>query len=124
MAEMVNAHPMMYDNYLERLARHQDCESDMSSQPPPKQQSFASLLWEVLRLGAQTLFGTLTSPVRPLLERQQALAVLGLPPNATRQQIKQRYRLLAKKHHPDRGGDQREMRRIIAAYELLMKDQP
>jgi len=95
----------------------------MSSQPPPKQQSFASLLWEVLRLGAQTLFGTLTSPVRPLLERQQALAVLGLPPNATRQQIKQRYRVLAKKHHPDRGGDQREMRRIIAAYELLMKDQ-
>ena len=30
---------------------------------------------------------------------------------------------LAKKHHPDRGGDQQEMRRIIAAYELLMKDQ-
>lgn len=124
MAEMVNPHPMMYDNYLERLTGYQDCESNMSSQPPPKQQSFASLLWEVLRLGAQTLFGTLTSPVRPILERQQALAVLGLPPNATRQQIKQRYRKLAKKHHPDRGGDQREMRRIIAAYELLMKDQP
>ena len=49
--------------------------------------------------------------------------MLGLPPNATRQQIKRRYRALAKKHHPDRGGDQQEMRRIIAAYELLMKDQ-
>jgi DnaJ-domain-containing protein 1 len=95
----------------------------MSSRPPPKQQSIASLLWEVLRLGAQTLWGSLTSPVRPLFERQQALAVLGLPPNATRQQIKRRYRTLAKKHHPDRGGDQREMQRIIAAYELLMKDQ-
>ena len=95
----------------------------MSSQPPPKQPSFASLLWEVLRLGAQTLWGSLSSPVRPLFERQQALAVLGLPPNATRQQIKRRYRVLAKKHHPDRGGDQQEMRRIIAAYELLMKDQ-
>jgi DnaJ-domain-containing protein 1 len=95
----------------------------MSSQPPPKQQSFAALLWEVLRLGAQTLLGTLASPVRPLFERQQALSVLGLPPNATRQQIKRRYRVLAKKHHPDRGGDQQEMRRIIAAYELLMKDQ-
>ena len=57
------------------------------------------------------------------LQRQQALAVLGLPPNASRQQIKRRYRALAKKHHPDRGGDQREMKRIIAAYELLMKDQ-
>jgi DnaJ-domain-containing protein 1 len=95
----------------------------MSSRPPPKQQSFASLLWEVLRLGAQTLWGSLANPVRPLFERQQALAVLGLPPNATRQQIKRRYRTLAKKHHPDRGGDQREMKRIIAAYELLMKDQ-
>jgi DnaJ-domain-containing protein 1 len=95
----------------------------MSSRPPPKQQSFAALLWEVLRLGAQTLWGTIASPVRPLLERQQALGVLGLPPNATRQQIKRRYRALAKKHHPDRGGDQQEMRRIIAAYELLMKDQ-
>ena len=95
----------------------------MSTQPPPKQPSFAALLWEVLRLGAQTLWGTLASPVRPLFERQQALAVLGLPPNATRQQIKRRYRTLAKRYHPDRGGDQQQMRRIIAAYELLMKDQ-
>jgi DnaJ-domain-containing protein 1 len=95
----------------------------MSSQPPPRKQSFASLLWEVLRLGAQALWGSLANPVRPMLERQQALAVLGLPPNATRQQIKRRYRTLAKKYHPDRGGDQREMQRIIAAYELLMKDQ-
>ena len=124
MAEMVNPDSMMYDNNLERLIWHQNCKGTMSSQPPPKQQSLAALLWEVIRLGAQALLGTIASPVRPLLERQQALAVLGLPPNATRQQIKRRYRVLAKKHHPDRGGDQQEMRRIIAAYELLMKDQP
>ena len=95
----------------------------MGSRPPPKQQSFASLLWEILRLGARALWGSSVNPVRPLLERQQALAVLGLPPNATRQQIKRRYRALAKQYHPDRGGDQQQMRRIIAAYELLMKDQ-
>jgi DnaJ-domain-containing protein 1 len=94
----------------------------MNSKPPPKQPGFASLLWDVLRLGAQALWGTLSNPVRPLVERQQALSVLGLPPNATRQQIKRRYRALAKKHHPDRGGDQRQMQRIIAAYELLMKE--
>ena len=75
-------------------------------------------------MGAQALWGSFANPVRPILERQQALSVLGLPPNATRQQIKRRYRALAKKHHPDRGGDQRQMQRIIAAYELLMKDQP
>jgi len=62
------------------------------------------------------------NPVRPVLEKQQALDVLGLPPNATNQQIKRRYRELAKKYHPDRGGDPREMQRIIAAYQSLMKN--
>jgi hypothetical protein len=32
---------------------------------------------------------------------------------------KRRYRSLAKRYHPDHGGDQRQMQRIIAAYELL-----
>jgi DnaJ-domain-containing protein 1 len=93
----------------------------MSSRPP-KQQSFATLLWDVLCMGARVLWGSRANPVRPLLERQQALTVLGLPPHATRQQIKRRYRILAKQHHPDRGGDPRQMQRIIAAYEVLMRD--
>lgn len=92
----------------------------MSSRPP---KSFTSLLWDVLRLGARTLWRSNINPARPLLERQQALAVLGLPPNATPQQIKRRYRSMAKRYHPDRGGDQREMQRIIAAYQFLIKDQ-
>src|ERR1700730_10600195 len=95
----------------------------MSSQPPPKMPSIASIIWDILRLGAKALWDSRVNPVRPLVERQQALAVLGLPPDATSQQIKRRYRQLAKKHHPDRGGDRREMQRIIAAYQLLMKDQ-
>jgi len=94
----------------------------MSAQPPPK--SLASLLWDIIRLGVRALWENRTNPARSLLERQQALALLGLPPNATRQQIKRRYRSLAKRYHPDRGGDQQQMRRIIAAYELLMRDQP
>ena len=73
-------------------------------------------------MGARALWGSRANPVRPLLERQQALAVLGLPPSATRQQIKRRYRVLAKQYHPDRGGDRRQMQRIIAAYEVLMRD--
>jgi DnaJ-domain-containing protein 1 len=93
----------------------------MNSQQKPK--SFASLLWDVLRLGVKTLWENSVNPARPLLERQQALKVLELPPNATPLQIKRRYRALAKRHHPDRGGDPKQMQRIIAAYELLMKDQ-
>ncbi len=94
----------------------------MSSRPPPKTPSIASLLWDILRLSAKALWGSRMNPVRSIVERQQALAVLGLPPDATHQQIKRRYRELAKKHHPDRGGDPREMQRIIAAYELLKKN--
>ena len=93
----------------------------MSSRPPHK--SIASLLWDVFRLGMRSLWESRANPARLMLERQQALAVLGLPSNATPAQIKRRYRALAKRHHPDRGGDQRQMQRIIAAYELLMKDQ-
>jgi len=92
----------------------------MRSPPPPK--SFASLLWDVLRLGLRAIWQNNANPARPILERQQALRVLGLPPNATQQQIKRRYRSLAKRYHPDRGGDQKEMQRIIAAYECLKKD--
>lgn len=92
----------------------------MNSRPP---KSFASLLWDVVRLSVRTLWLSGSNPARSVLQRQQALAVLGLPPNATTQQIKRRYRALAKRHHPDCGGDPREMQRIIAAYEFLVKDQ-
>lgn len=92
----------------------------MSSRPP---KSFASLLWDILRFGVRSFWNSGANPARTLLERQQALSVLGLPMNATPQQIKRRYRTLAKRYHPDRGGDQRQMQRIIAAYEYLIKEQ-
>jgi DnaJ-domain-containing protein 1 len=92
----------------------------MNSRQKPK--SFAALLWDVLRLSVRALWENGANPARSALERQQALRVLGLPPNATPLQIKRRYRALAKRHHPDRGGDPKQMQRIISAYELLMKD--
>jgi DnaJ-domain-containing protein 1 len=91
----------------------------MSSRPP---KSLAALLWEIVRVGARSFWQSGSNPARALLDRQRALAVLGLPSNATQQQIKRRYRTLAKQYHPDRGGDQQKMQRIIAAYEFLMKD--
>lgn len=90
------------------------------SRPP---RSFASLVWDIFRLSMRTIWHSDANPARTLLQRQQALTVLGLPPHATPQQIKRRYRALAKRHHPDKGGDQRQMQRIIAAYEFLMKEQ-
>ncbi len=92
----------------------------MSSRPP---KSFVSLLWDIVRISVRTLWQSDANPARTIMQRQQALAVLGLPPTATPQQIKRRYRALAKRHHPDRGGDRQQMQRIIAAYEFLMKEQ-
>ena len=43
------------------------------------------------------------------------LAVLGLPPEATMEEIRRKYRSLAFEHHPDRGGDAEEFRRIEEA---------
>ncbi len=94
----------------------------MSTHQPPKQ-SFTSLLWDTLRLSVRLFWKSTTNPVRPMLQRQQALAVLGLPLSATPQQIKQRYRRLAKRYHPDLGGDPQQMQRLVAAYEFLSKDQ-
>ncbi|GCE16402.1 J domain-containing protein [Dictyobacter kobayashii] len=91
----------------------------MSSQQP---RSFVFLLWDAVRIGVRTFWQSNANPARPILLRQQALAVLGLPANATPEQIKRRYRKLAKRHHPDCGGDPKEMQRIIAAYECLMKE--
>jgi hypothetical protein len=92
----------------------------MGSRPP---RSIAGLLWDLLRESVRSMWQSGANPARAILQRQQALAVLGLPPNATPQQIKRRYRTLAKQHHPDRGGDPRQMQKIIAAYEFLMKEQ-
>lgn len=44
---------------------------------------------------------------------------LGLESNATVEEVKQAYRKLAMKHHPDRGGDEAEFKKIKEAYEAI-----
>jgi hypothetical protein len=49
--------------------------------------------------------------------RPQYLEDLDLPSGATKAQIESQFRRLARKHHPDCGGDAETSKRIRAAYE-------
>ena len=55
----------------------------------------------------------------PLPKQVPAHEVLGVPPDADFATIKKTYRKLAKKHHPDKGGDQSEFQKISNAYASL-----
>lgn len=49
--------------------------------------------------------------------------ILGVTKTASQQEIKQAYRRLASKHHPDRGGDTAEFQKIEQAYRTLSDEQ-
>lgn len=50
----------------------------------------------------------------------EALQLFGLDDNATQDDVKKKYRQLAKQYHPDTGGDAEQFKRINTAYNLLM----
>lgn len=53
------------------------------------------------------------------IERMKALAVLGLNGSATPEDIKRRYKELARGAHPDHGGSEERMAEINAAWSML-----
>jgi len=55
-------------------------------------------------------------------KRAAALECLGLEAAAREQEITQRYRQLAKQHHPDTGGDAKLFIKVRAAYEVLKEN--
>lgn len=48
-----------------------------------------------------------------------ARKILGLAPEYSKEELKTQYRTLAKKYHPDHGGDVKKFKRIQRAYEKL-----
>ena len=51
--------------------------------------------------------------------QQQALGILGLSEDSSWQDIQRRYRQLAGRHHPDRGGDHARFIEVREAFEVL-----
>ena len=49
--------------------------------------------------------------------------ILGIPKTASPDEIKRAYRRLALKHHPDRGGDSGEFKKMSEAYQILSDPQ-
>ena len=47
---------------------------------------------------------------------------LGVPRTATTDEIKKAFRKLARKHHPDTGGDEAKFKELNEAYEVLSDD--
>lgn len=54
-----------------------------------------------------------------MVKDQQYYNILGVPPNASTEQIKKAYRKLALKYHPDKGGDPEKFKEISVAYDTL-----
>lgn len=54
-------------------------------------------------------------------QRRDAYKVLGLEEGASLQVVRRRYRVLAKKHHPDRGGDSEKFQEVEHAMQLLSR---
>lgn len=48
--------------------------------------------------------------------------ILGVPRNATKEDIKKAYRALAHKYHPDKGGDEARFKELNEAYQVLSDD--
>jgi DnaJ-class molecular chaperone len=55
------------------------------------------------------------------LERDDPYATLGVAPDAQAEDVRERYRELARQHHPDHGGSPAEMRRVNEAYERIRR---
>lgn len=59
--------------------------------------------------------------INPEDEIAHALNIMNLPTLVTQKDIKSQYHFLAKKHHPDLGGNPSRMEEISSAYTLLMQ---
>jgi hypothetical protein len=53
------------------------------------------------------------------LDSEDPYRILDIEPSASADAVRDRYRELASKHHPDHGGDPAKMRQVNQAYERL-----
>jgi DnaJ family protein A protein 2 len=62
-------------------------------------------------------------PERREVDTTALYEVLGVPKTATKAEIKKAYFQLARKHHPDKGGDADTFKKMSAAWDVLQDDE-
>jgi hypothetical protein len=77
--------------------------------------AYASLR-QIERTGASELLERAFSGFARLPAAADCWTILGVPNGAARETVQERFRELARQHHPDRGGNPETMARINAAY--------
>lgn len=74
-------------------------------------------------LQEQNQIGQGAQPGQPIAKPTDPYAVLGVPDDASLDQVKKRYRQLSMIYHPDRDGGYNEaMKRVNLAYDQIMKE--
>ena len=51
--------------------------------------------------------------------KKKAFSILGLRKSVSKKDIRKQFLSIAKKHHPDKGGDEKSFKEIILAYKIL-----
>lgn len=82
--------------------------------------AYASLR-QIERTGASELLERAFAGFARLPAAADCWGVLGIPRGSSKDRVTERYRELAREHHPDRGGNTETMARINVAYEEALR---
>lgn len=107
---------------LERLKRDEPKAEAPSPDRPPRREnaSRARQNWEAWKRHHGRRIHNLAAEKPP--EPHADYKALGLPPGASRDDIRKAYYRLAKKHHPDAGGNPEQFQMLLESYERLSGD--
>ena len=105
-----------------KLQPYQSVESGYLAHPDPLRTYYLDLnqLSETEQSDVDDLIGEFWHLLANRDGRSEALKIIGLKDPVDEKTIKQRYRQLVSRHHPDRGGDSANLQLINAAMEELI----
>lgn len=106
-----------HDAALQKMAEDLAAQIQESNRRLQEQEAAHQAEMEMLRRIHAEMLKSLRTQLNLIpQEVVEALRVLGLPKDASFDEVYQRYRQLAKRHHPDTGGDSKHFIQINAAY--------